>query len=153
MGGGNQYQIRRVSDARKQSMRSVIREWKRMGSSVETLMEGLSLLSERDRPTAYEITVGGNTDIIGIYCTYGKGVRPKMTLDRKEARFLLEVVTTLSDKILGEDALHRAIEMAADILFSGASPPDKPVAGTLWDPVLEVLSNFDPRVQQVRLSL
>jgi hypothetical protein len=133
-------------------MSDVIKNWKKSETSVHFLKEGLRLLTEPNRPTAKEVSDSGPDEMVGVYCTYGKGARPKVTLKHQEAQLLLDMVEELGSRIQAEEQLGTAVEMAAAALFEGRELQG-PVAAELYEPVLKVVIDFDPRLNQLALDL
>jgi len=145
MGGAK---LDRIPPQRKQRMLAVLRQWKDIGFA--DLKEGLKLLADPNRPTAQKIQDTRAPEIAGVFCTYGKGIRPKTALDREDAEVLLELVSRL-EKAMQTEVVPAAMELAGQLLLNGQDLSNKTVADKLLDPLLKILREFDGNAGQMNL--
>lgn len=142
--------FRLISDERKGAMRQAIAEWRRSKGSTTVLIEGLRVLASPNRPTADSFMRDNDSKVVSVVCTYGKRYRSKLMLPKEDAAILLDVVTDIKAAAKTEYAARKMVVMAASILLDGEKPPAT-LTDPRWEPLLRVLSSFDPMVGQAPL--
>jgi len=138
----------RLSPETKAKMREVIQSWKKTKSSVDVLAEGLRVLASPNRETALTL-IKEESAVADFICGYGKGTRPKLSLEKRDAILLLEVLSAVRD--VAQDDPKRTAELldtATSVLLNGTDP------GSLdrsYDPLIKKLSKFYPKIGQQSL--
>ncbi|MFH0737729.1 MAG: hypothetical protein V1827_03955 [Candidatus Micrarchaeota archaeon] len=108
----NQLRFDTLSQNKREKMMAVVRRWQKSGESIRLLEESLRTLSKHGRKPAYELLreesrlkevdfMPKPMEISNLAVTYGKGPRPKLTLDKKEAGQLLELVQMVKEATEG----------------------------------------------------
>ncbi len=138
----------RLSPESKAKMRTVIQSWKRTKSGIDILTEGLQVLASPNRESAMTLIKEGSA-VADFICGYGKGTRPKLSLDKRDAILLLEVLSAVKD--VAQDDPKRTAELldtATSVLLNGTDP------GSLdrsYDPLIKKLTKFHPKIGQQSL--
>ncbi|MCI0559088.1 MAG: hypothetical protein MN733_11375 [Nitrososphaera sp.] len=140
-------QITALSEERRQPMRELVKRWKGTGSPVSALEESLKLLSRDKRSSALSLIGSADRDIATITCTYGKGSRPKLALDKADARMLLVLVSEISSCNEDETMKSRMMDIAASVIIGGEKPPST-LTDPRWKPLLDLIGSFDPTIKQ-----
>jgi hypothetical protein len=139
--------ISALSEERKQPMRELVKRWKDTGSTVSVLEESLNTLSRDKRNSALMLIGSAERDIATITCTYGKGSRPKLALEKADARMLLVLVSEISACKEDETMKSRMMEIAASVIIGGQKPPST-LTDPKWKPLLDLIGSFDPTIKQ-----
>jgi hypothetical protein len=142
--------LKRFSLKSKGKMHQVVQSWKGTGLSVEILKEGLRLLSKPKRERASALVADEYCHASRFVCMYGKGRAPKLALQKNHARILLELVKNVLDISKTEAEAVKRVEIASSVLLSRQKPPFA-LSDRKWQPLLEVMSSFDPTVNQLAL--
>lgn len=143
-------QFSRLSAGKKAKMRQVVDSWKRSGKTVAVLQEGLRMLCEDGRQSAQEICSDEIGQDVGFICTYGKGTRPKLALDKQDAKTLYDLVTRIRDLGCNEQETAFLVDVAMATALNGKKPPLM-VRGEAVEKFLKILSELDPRAIQSSL--
>jgi len=138
--------LNNLTDRQKKDMGYVVSAWKRSGESTAVLAEGLKVLSSDKRPTADAIS-RDDAPYMAVACNYGKGYRDKLTLSREDASLMLEFVVPLRGAARNERGAREMVEMAAGVIING-QPIPKTLANPLWEPVLRVIAEVAPSLNQ-----
>jgi hypothetical protein len=140
-------QLAAVSEERKQPMRDLVKRWKNTGAGVSVLEESLRVLSADKRSSALSI-LGSDAGPIGsIVCTYGKGSRPKLALEKEDAKLLLTLVREISACNEDVSTRSRMMDIAASVILGGEKPPST-LSDPKWKPLLDIIGSFDPSIKQ-----
>ena len=142
--------LKRFSQKTKVQMHQVVKDWKDTGHSVEILKEGLMLLAKPKRERASALVADEYCHASSFVCIFGKGRAPKLALQRNHARVLLELVRNVLDISRTEAQAVKRVEIATSVLLSRQKPPFA-LSDKKWRPLLEVMSSFDPTVNQLGL--
>lgn len=142
--------FRSISEERKSAMRHVYEEWKRVRASAGLFEESLRILASDKRPTADRFIREDDTKASALIATYGKGYRCRLSLPKKDASILLELVTGIRGVAENEAEARKMIRRAFSMLLDGTKPPST-LSDPRWEPLLKVLSGFDPSVNQASL--
>ena len=143
-------QFSRLSAAKKAQMKEVIEGWKRAGKSTGVLEEGLRMLSAANRHSAQEVCSLDIGQDVGFICTYGKGTRPKLALDKKDAKTLLDLVARIREIGCNEDENAYMVDVAMSAALNGEKPPFM-LRGEAVEKFLKILSELDPMAIQSSL--
>lgn len=138
----------RIAPERKQRMLAVLGKWKDIG--LADLKTGLELLASPNRPTAQVVMDTRLPEVAGVFCVYGKGIKPKAALDREDAQVLLELISRLEQAIETE-VLPAVLDVAGQVLLNGHDLSHRTVADKLLGPLLKILREFDPKAGQMNL--
>lgn len=138
--------FRNLSPEKRQQMKSLLHNWKLGGGSVDLLEEGLRMLSLPKREYATSIMADEELAPLGFICTWGKGVRAKLALDKPEAELLRDLVSKLCAMEADEPVRKELMDAATSVLLNGSSLPFSD------DPKIErlraLLEEFEPSVTQ-----
>lgn len=145
-----QVDFRSISDERKGSMRYVFNQWKRVKGSTKILEESLRILASDRRPTADRFLRDDESKASHLYATYGTGYRCKLSLSKKDATILLGLVTSIREISADEREARKMVRRAFSMLLDGDKPAST-LSDPRWEPLLKVLREFEPSVNQVPL--
>jgi hypothetical protein len=141
--------LNNLTDRQKKAMGYVVSAWKKSGATTAVLEEGLKVLSSVKRPTADAIS-RRESPFMAVACNYGKGYRDKLTLSKEDASIMLEFVVPIRKAAQGEESAKQMIGMAAGVLLNGMVPP-KTLTDPSWEPVLRVIREVAPALNQRQL--
>lgn len=143
-----------LTEDRKKRLKEFRDNWVRSDTPVRIAEQALRFTVAKNRDGFRFHDHDEAEAVRSLVYTYGEGPRPKMLLTRKEAMFLLDVLSDLRSHVKGtrnQDNMADILEKATSVLIDGARPP-RTITDRSWEPILEVLKEIYPIVNQTTLA-